>query len=171
MDFRPQIKYVLPAEEPVPFFMAYPEFPCLKKQDLPEEDTAWQDFEYLRKIYPTLLAKWQRRVEEVLDRMDYEGSMIYDEYPDRVSLQNLGEAVARILDGMKDDGGKRPAEEAGTRPTETAGETSENLDPLREEYLRGLAQVLVCNEIYRRRQKRKQGANGRITKGFGNGIG
>ncbi|MBO4514825.1 MAG: hypothetical protein J5721_04020, partial [Lachnospiraceae bacterium] len=92
-------------------------------------------------------------------RMDYEGSMIYDEYPDRVSLQNLGEAVARILDGMKQE---------ETRDREDAKEIS---DPLKEEYLLGLAQVLVRNEVYRRRQKRKQDVNGRITKGFGNGIG
>ena len=43
---------------------------------------------------------------------------------------------------------------------------SEN-DPQKEEYLRGLAQVLVCNEIYRRRQRRKQGTYGRITKDLG----
>ena len=166
MDFQPQIKYILPTDAPMPFFMAYPEYPCLRKQEPKEGDIALQDFEYLRKTYPALLTKWQRRVEEVLDRMDYEGSMIYDEYPDRVSLQNLGEAVARILEGMKEEG-TRLAEEAGTHPAEAR----ENRDPLKEEYLLGLAQVLVRNEVYRRRQKRKQDANGRITKGFGNGIG
>lgn len=174
MDFQPQIKYILPTDAPMPFFMAYPEYPCLRKQEPREEDDAWQDFEYLRKTYPALLTKWQRRVEEVLDRMDYEGSMIYDEYPDRVSLQNLGEAVARILEGMKEEG-TRLAEEAGTHSAEEAGthpaEAREISDPLKEEYLLGLAQVLVRNEVYRRRQKRKQDANGRITKGFGNGIG
>ncbi|MBR4733820.1 MAG: hypothetical protein IK081_13735 [Lachnospiraceae bacterium] len=159
MDFQPQIKYILPTEAPMPFFMAYPEYPCLRKQEPQEGDIALQDFEYLRKTYPALLTKWQRRVEEVLDRMDYEGSMIYDEYPDRVSLQDLGEAVARILDGMKQE---------ETRDREDAKEIS---DPLKEEYLLGLAQVLVRNEVYRRRQKRKQDVNGRITKGFGNGIG
>ena len=183
MDFQPKIKYILPMDASVPFFMTYPEFPCLKKQELPEEKTAWQDFEYLRRTYPALLGKWQRRVEEVLDRMDYEGSMIYDEYPDRISIQGLGEAVARILDGMKVEVGASPAKRQGnevvTEPdgnaimmTEQGGDAmvpsklakqSVKDDPLREEYLQGLAQVLVCNEIYRRRQQRKQGTNGRIT--------
>lgn len=167
MDFQPQIKYILPTETPMPFFMAYPEYPCLRKQESQDGDYAWKDFEYLRKTYPALLTKWQRRVEEVLDRMDYEGSMIYDEYPDRVSLQNLGEAVARILEGMKEEG-TRGREDA---TSQTIGGAKEISDPLKEEYLLGLAQVLVRNEVYRRRQKRKQDANGRITKGFGNGIG
>ncbi len=166
MDFKPQIKYILPTEAPMPFFMAYPEYPCLRKQEPREGDIALQDFEYLRKTYPALLTKWQRRVEEVLDRMDYEGSMIYDEYPDRVSLQNLGEAVARILDGMKQEE-TRDREDAASQ---TGVEAKEISDPLKEEYLLGLAQVLVRNEVYRRRQKRKQDANGRITKDFGNGI-
>ncbi|MBO4514172.1 MAG: hypothetical protein J5721_00720 [Lachnospiraceae bacterium] len=152
MDFQPQMNYVLPTGEPLPFFLAHPDHPCLRRQQPGREENAWQDFEYLRRTYPTLLSKWQRRVEEILDRMDYEGSMIYDEYPDRISLQNLGEAVARILEGMREAGEDAPE--------------SEN-DPQKEEYLRGLAQVLVCNEIYRRRQRRKQGTYGRITKDLG----
>ncbi|MBE5864383.1 MAG: hypothetical protein E7295_16300 [Lachnospiraceae bacterium] len=169
MDFQPQIKYLLPTGTPMPYFMAYPdyhslngqmvspeypslngqmafpEYPCLKRQETRSEENAWQDFEYLRRAYPTLLGKWQHRVEEILDRMDYEGSMIYDEYPDRLSLQNLGEAVARIL--LRD---------------EAAEEALEDL--AMNDYLLGLAQVLVCNEVYRRRQKRKQEAYGRVTK-------
>ena len=163
MDFQPQIKYLLPTGTPMPYFMAYPEnpnlngqmvfpeYPCLKRQETRSEENAWQDFEYLRRTYPTLLGKWQHRVEEILDRMDYEGSMIYDEYPDRLSLQNLGEAVARIL--LRD---------------EAAEEALEDL--AMNDYLQGLAQVLVCNEVYRRRQKRKQETYGRVAKDFGNHI-
>ncbi|MBQ9488416.1 MAG: hypothetical protein IKO03_07670 [Lachnospiraceae bacterium] len=179
MDFQTQIKYLLPTGTPMPYFMAYPEnsglngqmaypdypglngqmaypdYPCLKRQETKSEENAWQDFEYLRRTYPALLGKWQHRVEEILDRMDYEGSMIYDEYPDRLSLQNLGEAVSRIL--LQDEAAKE-------NPGEPLGKLASN------EYLQGLAQVLVCNEVYRRRQKRKQESYGRVTKDFGNHI-
>ena len=145
MDFQPQIKYLLPTGTPMPFFMAYPDYPCIRKaQEFPGEDVATRDFEYLRRTYPTLLGKWQRRVEEILDKMDYDGSMIYDEYPDRVSLQNLGEAVAKILSDMDKGAGGH----GGAEAVESAGLQEE----MEQAYLQGLAQVLVCNEIYRRRR-------------------
>lgn len=133
MDFQPQIKYVLPTGAPMPFFMAYPDYPCMKRREESAGEAAYQDFEYLRRTYPAAVGKLQRRVEEILDRMDYEGSMIYDEFPDRVSLYELGDAVARILENEE----KLP----------------EGAD---DHYLKGLAQVLTCNEIYHRRRKNQE---------------
>ena len=157
MDFQPQMNPLYSAGEAMPFFMAYPGYACIARQERLREDPAYEDFEYLRRAYPAVVAKMQRRVEEILDRMDYEGSMIYDEYPDRLSLQNLGEAVGQIL---KTQNG------SGEDNDENIGQTT-----LEQAYLQGLAQVLTCNEIYRRRQKRKQGTNGRITTGFGRNLG
>jgi len=156
MDFQPQMKSFLETGTPLPFFMAYPDYPLFGSNKERYGEKTDQDFEYLRRTYPAMLGKWQRRVEEILDKMDYDGSMIYDEFPDKMTLQNLSEAVARVLalEGKKDD----PSEPAD------AG------DSLEDAYLQGLAQVLVCNDVYRRRQKRKQEANGRITKCFGNRI-
>lgn len=139
MDFQPQMKYILPTGVPMPFYMAYPDYPCIRKPEMPAEEELLQDFEYLRQTYPAQVGRWQKRVEEILDRMDYDGSMIYDEYPDRLSLRNLGDAVAKIL------AEKPPAEKSSA-----AGNDGEDV------YLQGLAQVLVCNEIYRRRRRRKK---------------
>ena len=149
MDFQPQIKYILPTDTPMPFFVAYPDFPCIGRRnedgEKNDQKKVFEDFEYLRKTYPTTVGKYQRRVEEILDTMDYEGSMIYDEYPDRLSLLDLGNAVAKILAGM-DAAPEKNGDSAQTRrPT-----------GMEEVYLQGLAQVLVCNEIYRRRQRRNE---------------
>lgn len=163
MDFQPQIKYILPMDAPMPFFMAYPDFPCLSKRAEDKEDSEekeakmFQDFEYLRKTYPTRIARYQKRVEEILDTMDYDGSMIYDEFPDRLSLLDLGNAVAKILAGM--DGpvpgrGTLPSGEAGA--AESGKAPGKGLGDMEEVYLQGLAQVLVCNEIYRRRNRGKE---------------
>ena len=181
MDFQPQIGSAMPVDAPpLPFFLAYPNYPCQlrNKERIYEPDR--QDFEYLQRSYPAFVARMQKRVEEILDRMDYEGSMIYDEYPDRLSIQTLGEAVGRILSADdrqgnaagvgKDDHGESTPEmaENGTGPAQgVSGESAPRETTLENAYLRGLAQVLTCNEIYRRRQKRKQGTNGRITTAFG----
>lgn len=182
MDFQPQIKYILPTGMPMPYFMTYPDYPGIKgkkTKSFAEEgnlgcmgmenpgmgylrlagqaekdaDRAVEDFEYLRKTYPTMVGRYQRRVEEILEKLDYAGSMIYDEYPDRISLQKLGDAVAEILAKMNasDRGGHggNAVDDAENPALPTA---------LEEAYLQGLAQVLVCNEIYRRRRKKRMGS-------------
>lgn len=131
MDFQPQMKYTLPTGVPIPFYMAYPGYTGVWQSDYPKENRMYQDLEYFRQTYPTKVRKYQRRVEEILDRMDYEGSMIYDEYPDRFAMQSLGLSVAKILEN----------------------ESQEEMGEAEKAMLEALAQVLVCNEICRRRQK------------------
>ena len=170
MDFIPQMSSFYPEGIQLPYFMAYPEYPCISRQIPGKEEDALQDFEYFRRTYPKILCRYQKRVEEMLDRLDYEGSMIYDEYPDRVGLNDLGNAVAKVLSGMAetqdpgrlsgDFGAGALSEAQGTDGREEGRETATGksgnaLGPMEELYLQGLAQVLLCNEIYRRRQKKK----------------
>ena len=53
------------------------------------DDTAVQDLEYFQKLYPMMVQKYRERVSSMLDKMDYEGSMIYDEYPDKIGIERL----------------------------------------------------------------------------------
>lgn len=57
-----------------------------------------RDLEYLQQLYPRDIKRYQRRIAEILDKADYEGSMIYDEYPDKFSLQRLAETICGILE-------------------------------------------------------------------------
>ena len=61
----------------LPFYMAYP-LPMYYQQ----EDSVTRDLEYLQQMYPAQAKKFQKMIAETLDHIDYEGSMIYDEYPD-----------------------------------------------------------------------------------------
>ena len=72
MDIEQRMK------KPLPFYMTHPGYFGPGK-----ENTVLRDLEYLQQTYPLEVRKYQRRVAEILDKMDYEGSMIYDEYPDR----------------------------------------------------------------------------------------
>lgn len=60
-------------------------------------------------------------------KYDYEGSMIYDEYPDRLSLFRIADTISTILE-----------QEA-------------------EKVSKDLIHVLVCNEIYKRRHGGRRG--------------
>ena len=63
-----------------------------------EQDTVTRDLEYLQEMYPTEAKKYQKVIAEILDRLDYEGSMIYDEYPDKWQIYRLTQVV---LDKLK----------------------------------------------------------------------
>ena len=85
------------------------------------------DLEYLQQTYPGEVRRCQRRIAEILDKYDYEGSMIYDEYPDRLSLFRIADTISTILE-----------QEA-------------------EKVSKDLIHVLVCNEIYKRRHGGRRG--------------
>lgn len=79
--------------EPLPFYMTYPGILSPR-----QEATILQDLEYLQQLYPNDVKRYRRRIAEILDKTDYEGSMIYDEYPDRYSLRRLAETIFCILE-------------------------------------------------------------------------
>lgn len=117
----------------LPFFMTYPGMGENAGRD------AMRDLEYLQQMYPREVRQYQVRVSEMLDRMDYDGSMIYDEYPDRFGLERLAASMTEVL--------KR--EEVAKNPDKKYSQ--EKWDGLLE-----LIFVLLNNEIYKRRNGRKR---------------
>lgn len=83
-----------------------------------------QEAEYFKGLYPQPVRGDQRLVEEVCSRMDYVGSPMYDQYPDREFIYRLRDMIAQ-------------------RSGELGFHTS-----------RELIQVLLVNEINRRRMMR-----------------
>ncbi len=59
------------------------------------------EYDYVRGLYPMSVRRWQRLVEEELDRNDGLRSSIYDEYPDREWLYWVRN---RILDAAGEGG-------------------------------------------------------------------
>lgn len=66
----------------LPYYMAYP-VPLLFEDEKREE---W-DYDYMKSMYPQLARRILPYVEDECERMEYEGSMIYDEYPDKLQLR------------------------------------------------------------------------------------
>ena len=62
--------------------MAYP-VPLLYNDDR----NARRDYDYMKSIYPDTAKRVLPYMEEECDRMEYDGSMMYDEYPDRLQLR------------------------------------------------------------------------------------
>lgn len=123
----------------LPFYMTYP-LPMYYQ----EEDSIIRDLEYLQQMYPTEAKKYQKIIASILDKLDYEGSMIYDEYPDRWQLYKLS---MDILERIKREEGKEK------------GENEENRDASNEkwEWIGDMIQILLFYEIYKRRHNKQRG--------------
>lgn len=122
----------------LPFYMTYP-LPIYYQ----EEDTIMRDLEYIQQMYPSEAKRYQKIIASILDRMDYEGSMIYDEYPDRWQLYKLS---MEITDRIKRE--------------DTKGQEQQVEDTMSAEKMKWLAdmiQILLFYEIYKRRHNRQRG--------------
>ena len=80
-------------ENKLPFYMAYP-VPLLYNDDR----NARRDYDYMKSIYPDTAKRVLPYMEEECDRMEYDGSMMYDEYPDRLSLFRIADTISTILE-------------------------------------------------------------------------
>lgn len=126
MDFERRI---------LPYYMTYP-----GPYGTRREDTVIRDMEYLQQLYPREVRRYQTRVAQILDRSDFEGSMIYDEYPDRFSLERLAREIAEIL--------KREERESAA---------DNDLPPENRVFPEELILVLLYNEVYKRRHGGRRG--------------
>lgn len=78
----------------LPYYMAYP-MPFLYDDDRMDR----RDYDYMKSIYPETAKRLNPYVEEEIDRLEYDGSMLYDEYPDRLQLRLM---CRRIYDRVKE---------------------------------------------------------------------
>lgn len=129
-------------EHKLPYYMAYP----MDLKEYGEEKRDRRDVDYMKSIYPMSAKKILPYVEEECDRMEYEGSMIYDEYPDRLLLYMM---AGRIYDRMKEGEKKEIAMEIEKEQVETQDLKRKKRD--REETIMDLVQILLYQEIVQRR--------------------
>lgn len=129
MDFNPGNLQRFPGNVPLPFYMTYPGY--LR----PEQESAiLRDLEYFQQTYPGEVKRYQRKIAEILDKMDYEGSMIYDEYPDRYTINYTARSIVEIL-----------------RREEEAQMDNSPANPEKWKWLEDMVHVLLVHEIYKRR--------------------
>lgn len=84
-----------------------------------EEDQ--QDGEFLKSLYPMEIMDLQLMVEEKCDELEYDGSIMFDQYPDKVRILKLSDEIAKKYGNCE----------------------------------KNLVEVLVINEILRRRIRRR----------------
>lgn len=107
----------------LPYYMKYP-MPLIYDDNRTEQ----RDYDYMKSVYPDTAKRLLPFVEEECDRMEYDGSMMYDEYPDRLGLRFMcGRIYDRAKDGEENPGG----------------------------WLKDLIEVMTYQELLRRRRERR----------------
>ena len=110
-------------ENHMPFLTAYPGLYSWEQEQHQEREAR-----LLKSLYPETASKAQRLVERECDRMEYDGSMMYDEYPDKFMMEHI---CQRIEDEMMDE--------------------DVRIQERKDSGLSELIRVLFFNEMYRRR--------------------
>lgn len=133
----------------LPYYMAYP-----MPFEYDDERRERRDMEYMRSMYPDLVKRILPFVEDECDRMEYEGSMIYDEYPDMLGIRMMCDRVYDRVNemGIFDDDDMMPENmPMGNMEMETQQRNDRNRNRGRN-----IVEILLLNEILRRRNERRR---------------
>ena len=93
----------------------------------------------VKEMYPLTFMTIQEMVEKECDYQEFAGSMMFDEYPDKMGILRI---VNRIFENIKKEEASCNGKECIKYPD--------------DQWLKDIIMVLLLNEIYRRRQKRKR---------------
>ena len=127
-------------EQPLPFYMAYP---FLMPFDQEREQEI--DLQLMQSYYSRRASRIQEKVERECDRMEYDGSMMFDEYPDKFMMEHLCRKIEREI--LSED----EKEDQQQSKTDTRAMERDRGDGLRD-----LIGVLLFNEMFRRRCRHRR---------------
>ncbi|MDE7323311.1 MAG: hypothetical protein K2N73_11445 [Lachnospiraceae bacterium] len=175
-----------------PYYMGYQGYGQWAQPGVVPEDRILEDLEYLQQMYPTYARKYQGVISSVVDKMDYDGSFIYDQYPDKLTIQRMVASVMAVIKtNEQGTTGSKTAPVDAAMPVNTLSGMSIKPMPLmtegnvmgsnitdktltenapwneKEPWIRELVTVLMYYEILtRRRKKNRQWFNGTAGSGY-----
>ena len=82
-------------------------------------------------LYPCEIKRIVDEIEEYSDNLEYDGSIMFDEYPDKVIIENIVKKICMKL------------------------ENEMHIQECEKKWLRYLVQVMMCSEIRDRKNRRK----------------
>ena len=130
----------------MPFYMTYP-----MQNTLFEETEYEKDCRRMQELYPRDARQIQSLVDRECDRMEYDGSMMFDEYPDKFMMEHLCRKIEQEV--LKEEEGNMSVliiEETCQGGQGSCGNRRE------EEGLRDLIGVILFNEMFRRRSRHRR---------------
>lgn len=123
-----------------------------------------RDDRLLRELYPDVAKRVMPYIEEECDRMEYNGSRMYDEFPDKYMLQRMNSRIYEKARKELEEDRSLNREAAFSKGEKEIYEdddifaTDIKFDGRNRQgnYLRELIEVLVCHEMFSRRCRHNQ---------------
>lgn len=128
-------------QTPMPYYQAYG-YPVAFMEEQENE----RDMQRLKEMYPEVARDILKFVEDECDKMEYEGSMMFDEQPDRVMLSRIRDG---IYDKVKDN--HELTETDDKDEVFVMNQETRRRYPPNKNWLNDLIEVLLFQEMYRRR--------------------
>ena len=128
-------------QNPLPYYQLYG-YPMAFMEEQENE----KDMQRLKEMYPEVARDILRYVEDECDKMEYEGSMMFDEQPDRVMLSRIRDG---IYDKVKDN--HELTEMDDKDEVFVMNQETRRRYPPKKNWLNDLIEVLLFQEMYRRR--------------------
>jgi hypothetical protein len=102
-----------------------------------------RDVEYMKRLYPRTAKLVQKEVDEECDKMEHDGSMMFDEYPDKEYLEKIIDRIYNRIDTQ----GQEPKVEMKSLyfyPPERGSN-----------HLRDIVSLVLLSEIFHRRRRHR----------------
>ena len=139
-----------------PFYMGYQGYGQWAQPGMIPEDRIQEDLEYLQQMYPTYAKKYQSVISNVVDKVDYDDSFIYDQYPDKLTIQRMVASVMALIKANegKEDSSAQHTQDMSMPDCNTLTEHAPWKE--KEPWIRELVTVLMYYEILARRRKKNR---------------
>lgn len=128
--------------QPMPYYMTYEDPLLMQEQD---DD---KDIERLMSMYPKSARKIQMVIEVECDKMEYDGSLMFDEYPDKERMERIIDSIYQQIEPQQEDAEEDAAGEESVFATQC-----KRCQP---DSVRDLISVMLFEEMHRRRCRRRR---------------
>jgi hypothetical protein len=115
--------------------------------DMPESGQMEEDWLYMQQLYPNTARKLVYYIEDAADRLEYENSMMFDNYPDRIAVEQVVKEIIAVI--QEND----PA--LITMPEDTA-ESDRKGDQTWDSCMEEMIQIMLLGEMHHRRWRYQQ---------------
>ncbi|WP_147335896.1 hypothetical protein, partial [Hungatella hathewayi] len=110
-------------------YMLYGDRSAMENLPKMQREHMLQDLEYLQGMYPGHMKRIQEYVMAACDRLDYKNSPLYDEFPDRLMVNQVCDSVCRqILEDGVINGAELGLQNTSEQPGEETAETVEEVE-------------------------------------------
>ncbi|BCN32812.1 hypothetical protein [Anaeromicropila herbilytica] len=133
------------SDQNYPFYL--PMFPMYGYDNSKELD---QDLDYMKNMYPNTCRKLQSEIDEECDKLEYEGSCMFDEYPDKCHLESIVDRIYnRFADASIEDAlsSMNVSNNSGVQTQQYCSNCNNN------DWLRNIIQIMLFNEFFNRRRR------------------